>query len=109
MLGRLLELLAPGLAQPHRQAAAVVGIGRAIDQAGADQASTERLTAGSPRRTAAATCLRSPARARRSRQQLAPGALGALGRAVGDEVCARPRVKRAASAAGDDPPNMIAA
>ena len=35
--GRFAKLVAAGLGQPKREAAAVVGILRAVDQAGADQ------------------------------------------------------------------------
>ena len=72
-------------------------------------ASTERLTAGAPRPTAAATWLSvAGSLASDRRQQLAPRALGALGRAVRDPVL-RDGVNRAASAAGDDPHIMFAA
>ena len=48
-LGRRIKLDAAGLRQPKREAAAVIGIGRAVDQAGPD----ERIDRAADRRRAA--------------------------------------------------------
>ena len=87
VLGRSLELAPPGLAQPHRQAAAVVGVGRAVDQAGADHAVDRAADRGLAAAERGGDLLERRRLALGNRaQQLAPGALGPFGRAVGDIV-----------------------
>ena len=83
----VVEFPPPGLAQPHRQPPPVGRVGRTIDQAGADEhvdRAADRGLASPDGRGDLLQCRRF-AFADRG-QQLAPGALGPLGGAVGDIV-----------------------
>src|SRR4051812_739989 len=83
----LVELLAALLREAERETAPVVRVLRAFDQAGADQG----IDRAADRRCAAAEALGDIVESRRlacrdARQQLAPGALGALGGAFADPI-----------------------
>ena len=79
--------VAAGVGEAEREAAAVLGIGLALDQAGADQ----RIDRTADRRRAAAECGGDFVQGRGlmpadGGQQFASGGVGALGRAVGQPV-----------------------
>ena len=108
--GWLASSLAARLGQPQREPAAIVGIGLALDQAGADQGidrAADRRRAAPDRRgdlvegrrLVASRSPTSSLRRARSARSAGPSAT---------QFCAT-AAKRAASAAGVDPPNMIAA